>query len=224
MRFSQESRFRNRLATHGVQFVLDDSPADAKTSAVHSDLGWESFALSRPSKLSLADEIKESIRSFKRSQEVMNPAPPSGNRGVNSANVLTRPNPEEYKQAVLTLIKTAHEGQDAGEEEAVTEFLPKQTRVDYYIAPTVRELKQKISSGGRDALRSVSAVEIGRLDYGKICFKGNVNLEGLNIDEALSIRRGRIEPGPQFSSLTGIPAVVTFSKVMCVRGSCQQKA
>ena len=225
MRFSQESRFRNRLATQGVQFVLDDSPADAKKSAVQSDLGWESFTLSRPSKISLADEIKESIRSFNRSQEATNQTPPSLNRGGNNANVDMRPNAEEYRQASLMLIKAAHEGQDAGEEEAVTQLLPTLTRVGYYIAPTVRELKQKITSSGRDALQSVPAVEIGRLAYGKICFEGNLNLEGLNIDEALSIRRGRIEPGTQFSALTGIPAVVTLSKVITYMScSYQRKA
>ena len=104
------------------------------------------------------------------------------------------------------------EGSTGPNRVARLKLLPVLENSEYYIRPSIDELEQLIQQNGEDALKAVTNVEIGRSDFGEVTFLSPVNLEKLNINAALLIERGKVEPAPQ-SNLIGIPATVTLFKV-----------
>ena len=99
-------------------------------------------------------------------------------------------------------------------------LLPKISKGDFYILPSLSGLEHLITVLGMDALKNVAGVEIGRKDYGKISFTASVNLEKVDINEAIVIKRGRVSRGPLQSELTSSPATVTLYKVSLFSSRC----
>eukprot|EP00210_Caulerpa_lentillifera_P004529 g4321.t1 len=91
-------------------------------------------------------------------------------------------------------------------------LLPVVSRSDYYIEPCSEALLALMMYEGRDAIKRVHGVEIGRHGYGKVTFPKPVNLERLDIVKSVRFEKGTLHI-PADSPLNGVQCMVTLSDV-----------
>lgn len=208
----------NRFVPVPVKFALDDPPSESKVQK-KPDVGWDSFAMARPVKASLEDEVKESIESFAKLSASSALPSSSSDAAPTLFNFLTPTRDPQFDESVSAIMKMEYERKNRAKSvdgltpDEIKALLPTLDKADYYILPTMSGLEHLVTVNGKDALKTVSGVEIGRREYGKICFSGPVNLEQLDINAAISIKRGRVQPGALDNALTAVPATVTLYKV-----------
>lgn len=90
-------------------------------------------------------------------------------------------------------------------------LLPVVSRSDYYLLPNTQGLLRLMQSRGKDALKWVYGVEIGRRDFGKVVFSQEVNLERLDLVKSVEFRRGMMLI-PEDSPLKGLECNVILYK------------
>ena len=101
---------------------------------------------------------------------------------------------------------------DGLQKEEVQELLPKSfSNSEYYLLPNNDHVETMVIGRGAKALEEVYNVTIGRHGYGEIAFDAPVNLEKLNVEEEIEIRRGHLLI-KNINRLAGIPATVTLHK------------
>lgn len=90
-------------------------------------------------------------------------------------------------------------------------LLPVVTQSDYYVLPSAQGLLRLMQSTGKDAVKRVYGVEIGRHDFGKVVFAQAVDLERLDVVKSVEFRRGMILI-PEDSPLKGLECSVILYK------------
>jgi len=218
VRRDREKQFPHRFVTIPVKFAVDDQPSEKKIEK-KTEPGWDSFAIARPTKVDLEDEIKQSIENFGKATVDAGQAASSSENRTTQVSFLAPSRDPQFDRNMQSVLRMEEERRnkvksvDGLTQDQIRALLPKFSKSDYYIVPDLSGLEHLVTVLGKDALKNVPGVEIGRENYGKISFSTAVSLEKVDINAAIAIKRGRIAAGSEQSSLTTSAATVTLFKV-----------
>jgi len=130
-----------------------------------------------------------------------------------TANGKSRPWPADADAGQGPSSKSPEQGLGEGQPQ-----LPKLTRADYYINPTLEDLSER-ARADPSALASVKGLTVGRHGFGHVRWPGPVDLRGLDLDALVHIRSKVLEVYPDETEKppegTGLnqPATVSLLKV-----------
>ena len=167
MRREREKQFPHRFVTIPVKFFVDDQP-EKKTEK--KELGWDSFVIARQPKVSLEDEIKQSIENFSKTTVDAGLSVSAAENQTTQFSFLTPTRDPQFDRNVESLLRMEEERKnrvksvDGLTPDEIRALLPKISKGDFYILPSLSGLERLITVLGMDALKNVAGVEIGRKD------------------------------------------------------------
>lgn len=121
----------------------------------------------------------------------------------------------EYAKQILEKNNSDKRGVsiDGKTEEEIQKLLPRMPRNrDYYLVPTMDDLRTMIIAQGSGIINEVPNVKFGHKRFGYIQFDKPFNLENVDFEKEIKIKHGHIE-GLEIERLKQTPVTVTLFAV-----------
>eukprot|EP00210_Caulerpa_lentillifera_P005169 g4941.t1 len=197
-----------------VKYVLDEQrPMNNEALRPTGNADWAAgtASIAKPVEPTVQQKLEKWIQELKKQQESSAGSPPTTTVLRRTGQEVNRRDPVEE----LIHAEEARKHQRAADgltDEEARALLPVISNEEYYVFPNTEGLLALIFARGKDGLKRVHGVEIGKRDIGSVTFSEPINLEKLNIAEAFQFKRGGIYVPPE-SPLKGIGGTVKLLKV-----------